>query len=194
MGVYYTYAFTYNSDSPVRHLTSHHQLHRDRRALQLHFYNTGQYVAYDPFLNNTHGTTAFLSRATISNIGTYYQFTTDSSGELTQIQLPYKGYLAYAYTTTTYGNGRSFRELNNRYLSKDGKDADHLRDQPRVVRPATTCTNLLLSKILAASAKVLGLQRQRDSYGLASTYQGRDRFAGGPSNCLSGNTNGARHV
>ena len=50
----------------------------------------------------------FLNQAKITTINTYYQFMTDSSGELTQIQLPYLGYLAYTYGEITYGDGRSF--------------------------------------------------------------------------------------
>ena len=187
-GVYYTYAFTYNNDSPVRHLTSI----ANSIGTGEHYsftYNTGQ-TLYDPFLNNTHGTTAFLSRATISNIGTYYQFTTDSSGELTQIQLPYKGYLAYAYTTTTYGNGRSFRELNNRYLSKDGSTQttyaiSHESSPGYDVHQLTA-----IEDPGGVGEKYWAFNGSGTYEGLASTYQGRDRSAGGPSNCLSGNTNG----
>src|SRR5262249_11581916 len=65
-------------------------------------------------------TTSTLSQVTVSNIGTYHQFSYDSSGELTHIQLPYRGYLAYDYSTMTYSNGRSYREVLRRYLSKDG--------------------------------------------------------------------------
>ena len=37
----------------------------------------------------------------------------------------------------------------------------------------------------------MGLQLQRFLRGLTTTYQGRDRNAGGPGNCLSGNTTGS---
>jgi hypothetical protein len=39
---------------------------------------------------------------------------------MTQALLPYKGYLAYDYTTTNYSSSRSYREVQHRYLSKDG--------------------------------------------------------------------------
>ena len=57
---------------------------------------------------------------TVTGIGTYHEFTYNGSGELTQILLPYKGYLAYDYTTTNYSNNLSYREVVHRYLSKDG--------------------------------------------------------------------------
>jgi YD repeat-containing protein len=36
------------------------------------------------------------------------------------VTLPYGGYLGYDYTTTTYLNGLSYRDVAHRYLSKDG--------------------------------------------------------------------------
>lgn len=116
---YATYTFTYNTDS-VPHLTAiASQIGSgENYAFQ---YTTGV-TRYSPFNNQAYGTgtTATLNRATISNIGTYYQFQYDAAIEMTRLTLPYKGYLAYDYTTTTYSSGRSYREVQRRYLSKDG--------------------------------------------------------------------------
>jgi YD repeat-containing protein len=61
---------------------------------------------------------------TTEGINTTNQFTysSNNSGELTQAILPYGGYLSWAYTNVTYSNssGTTYREVANRYLSKDG--------------------------------------------------------------------------
>lgn len=77
----------------------------------------------DPFVGGSYGSVSELSQVTVSNPGTYHAFTYNGSGEITKIQLPYKGYLAYDYGTTTYsgpGGTKKYREVTNRYLSKDG--------------------------------------------------------------------------
>ncbi|HEY7336733.1 MAG TPA: hypothetical protein VH639_17700 [Bryobacteraceae bacterium] len=58
--------------------------------------------------------TALLSRATVSSIGTYHQFTYDSSAEMTNVQLSYKGALGYTYFTRAYSSGTSYREIASR--------------------------------------------------------------------------------
>ncbi len=112
-----TYTFTYNNDSP-RHLTGITS-NISTGENYTFTYLTGQSL-YSPFNSQSFGTTAFMRRVTINTISTYHEFTYNGSGEITQILLPYKGYLSYDYTTTTYSSGRSYREVLHRNLSKDG--------------------------------------------------------------------------
>ena len=56
---------------------------------------------------------------TITTNSPYHEFSYNGSGELTHI-LPYKGYLAYDYTTANYPSSVKHREVVRRYLSKDG--------------------------------------------------------------------------
>jgi len=113
---YVSYSFTYNKDTPP-HLTS---ISNNIGTGETYSFSYSSQSLYAPFNGASYGTVTALQTATASNIGTYHQFTYDSSGELTQALLPYKGYLAYDYTTTTYSSSRSYREVAHRYLSKDG--------------------------------------------------------------------------
>ena len=194
-GNYYTYSFTYNNDSPVRHLTS--ITNTIGTGENYSFSYVDNQTLYDPFQGNTHGTTAFLQTATITNIGTYYQFTTNQYGELTQIQLPYKGTLGYSYVTTTYGDGRSFRELNQRTLSScnaAGQGCEGGSGQYTIAHESTPGYDVhqftTIEDPSGVGEKYWAFNSSGTYEGLASTYQGRDRSAGGPGNCLSGNTNG----
>jgi len=115
---YHTYVFTYNNDTP-RHLTSITNTISTGENYSFS-YLAGQGL-YSPFNNQSYGAVTELSRATVTNIGTYHQFTYASSGELSKIVLPYRGYLRYTYITQSYSsNGRSYRNIFDRFLSKDG--------------------------------------------------------------------------
>jgi len=112
-----TYTFTYNTDSPP-HLTAITGSINSGENYAF-TYLPGQALSA-PFNSQSFGTTAMLQDVTVTTNSTYHEFTYNSSGELTQILLPYKGYLAYDYTTTAYPNGLSYREVVRRRLSKDG--------------------------------------------------------------------------
>lgn len=111
-----TYTFTYNTDSP-RHLTA--ITGAINTGENYHFYLTGQALS-EPFNNQPLGNTVTLQQVEIDANNTHHDFTYNASGELTKVVLPYQGYLRYDYTTTTYPNGLSYREVIRRYLSKDG--------------------------------------------------------------------------
>ncbi|MEQ1948813.1 MAG: RHS repeat-associated core domain-containing protein [Bryobacteraceae bacterium] len=72
----------------------------------------------DPFSGGAYNPTWFVSQ--ISVISGNYSFITNGSGEITRITMPKGGYLGYDYTTTTYSTGRKYREVSQRYLSKNG--------------------------------------------------------------------------
>ena len=114
---YKTYSFTYNSDTPP-HLTGITNTINTGENYSF-TYLTGQSLA-SPFNSQSYGTTAMMRRVTVTGNSTYHEFTYNGSGELTNILLPYKGYLSYDYTTATYSSSRSYREVIRRYLSKDG--------------------------------------------------------------------------
>lgn len=191
----YTYQFHYNSDSPVPHLTSISNTIGTGEAYTFS-YNSNQ-TLYDPFQSQAKGTTAFLSRITL-NIGTYYQFSTNGSGELTQIQLPYKGTLNYNYVTTNYGDGRSFREINLRTLSTCNSLAQGCEagtGQYAISHESSPGWDIhqyaLIEDPGGVGEKYWAFNSSGTYEGLATTYQGRDRGAGGPGNCLSGSTTGS---
>ena len=114
-----TYSFTYDTATPT-HLTAITS-NIGTGENYTFSYLTGQSVC-SPFNGQSCVTTATLRDVTINVTlhNTYHEFTYNGSAELTQILLPYKGYLSYDYTTTTYSSSRSYREVLHRYLSKDG--------------------------------------------------------------------------
>src|SRR5258708_10139439 len=69
-------------------------------------YSTGQTLV-SPLNGQSMGSTAWLNQVNVTAIGTYHQLTFDTSGELTKVLLPYKGYLSYDYTTATNSSGLS---------------------------------------------------------------------------------------
>jgi RHS repeat-associated protein len=112
-----TYSFTYNSDSPP-HLTS--ITNSISSGENYSFSYSENQTLYSPFSGASYGTAALLSSATISNIGTPYQFTYDGSAEITLITFPYKGKFGYAYSTVAYPSGKSYRSFNSRYWQSNG--------------------------------------------------------------------------
>ena len=95
-----TYTFTYNTDT-TPHLTTIANSILTGEAYTFSY--TGGQTLVSPFNGQSMGSTAWLNRVTVTNTGTYHQFTFNSSGEMTQILLPYKGYLSYDYTTAIDG-------------------------------------------------------------------------------------------
>ncbi len=112
-----SYSFAYNTDTPP-HLTG--ITSNINTGENYSFTYLSAQALYSPFNSQSFGTTALMRQVTITSNSTYYQLTYNGSGEMTQILLPYKGYLSYDYTTTTYSSSRSYREVIHRYLSKDG--------------------------------------------------------------------------
>jgi hypothetical protein len=112
-----TYTFTYNTDTP-RHLTAITSNVGTGENYSF-TYLTGQSVC-SPFNGQSCVSTNVMRRVTITTNSTYHELSYNGSGELTQILLPYKGYLSYDYTTAAYSSSRSYREVIRRYLSKDG--------------------------------------------------------------------------
>ena len=111
-----TYQLSYTGSSPP-HLSGISNSIGSGETYTLSFL-TGQ-TLISPFASPPPSTTtAFLSSLAV--IAGTYTFVHNGSGELTKITLPYGGYLAYDYGTTTYSSGLSYREVTNRYLSKDG--------------------------------------------------------------------------
>ena len=111
-----TYGFNYNNANSPPTLTSITSSINDGMGLG-GTYLTNQALAA-PYSHTSFGTTTLAN--TFSTISGTYTFTHNGSGELTRIGLPYGGYLAYDYGNATYSSGYSYREVTNRYLSKDG--------------------------------------------------------------------------
>ena len=113
------YTFTYNSDSPP-HLTAIRNNVQTGEAYN--FTYSSQSIA-SPFNSQSFGTAAVLASSAANTLNLTTSFTYDGSAELTKIILPYGGYLAYNYTTTTYTSGISYREVQQRHLASDGTGA-----------------------------------------------------------------------
>ena len=132
-------------------------------------------------MNGSFGSVKELYQATVTNIGTYHQFTYNSSGEMTKIQLPYKGYLAYDYLTTTYSGPsgtKSYREVQHRYLSKDGSTQTTYPFTKDVNPSADVHSYAILDDPGGIGEKYWAFSTTGTYEGLATQYQGRDRSSG----------------
>jgi RHS repeat-associated protein len=112
-----TYVFNYTTDAQP-HLTNITNTIETAEGYDFTFL-TNQ-TLLDPFAGQTAIGTSLLSNMAIDGLNLSYGLTYDSSGELTQATLPYSGHLRWTYTGFTYQGQRSLREVQNRYLSKDG--------------------------------------------------------------------------
>ncbi|HEV8414572.1 MAG TPA: RHS repeat-associated core domain-containing protein [Bryobacteraceae bacterium] len=112
-----TYVFNYNADSPP-HLTGMNVYVPTGENYTFN-YSPNQSLS-SPFDSTSYGTVTMLQSVVVIANNTDQEFTYNAFGELTQVVLPYKGYLAYDYSTTTYANNLSYREVVHRRLSKDG--------------------------------------------------------------------------
>jgi len=113
-----TYTFTYSTD-PIPHLTN----------IDSPFSGIGSwgltYLTNQP-LNSpfsppvAFGTTTLLSTANKASDGLppfQFQYGSNGSGELTQVTTTRGGILAWGYRNFTYTGSRTFREVQNRYLT-----------------------------------------------------------------------------
>ncbi|MBV8844418.1 MAG: hypothetical protein JO307_16545, partial [Bryobacterales bacterium] len=179
-GSYYTYAFTYNNDSP-RHLTSITNTISTGENYSFS-YILGQSLL-SPFNSQSYGVAAQLQTATVTNVGTSHQFAYATSGEITRIQLPYQaspghyGYMAYDYGSTAYqSNSTTYREIRDRYISPDGTSASqlaynfsHESNSPSGYVHQYT----VVSDASGNSDKLYYFWQSGAALGLVSTYYGR---------------------
>jgi hypothetical protein len=128
-----------------------------------------------PFDGSSQGTTKFLS--SISTPSGNVSFTTNSSGEITRITLPGGGYLGYDYATTTYPSGKKYREVSNRYLSKDGSTQTTYQFIHETSVSAETHSQTYLCDPGGVGQKFWALSTSGTYNGLATQYQGRHRTA-----------------
>jgi RHS repeat-associated protein len=121
----YTYAFTYNTDS-IPHLTGISNLIQTSENYTFTYTaNVPLYSPYPPF-NAAAGYNywSFLQNVTTNGVNLTTRFAYDATlpsgttGELTQVTLPYNGHLRWEYTSRTLSGSRTVREVANRYLLK----------------------------------------------------------------------------
>jgi len=118
---YATYVFYYTtfSGDAIPHLTT---IINYIGTSEAYAFSYAAVALTSPFGGSSVGNTRLLTSATTSGINTSNEFTysSNNSGELTQAVLPYGGYLSWTYDSVTYSSGVTYREVSNRYLSKDG--------------------------------------------------------------------------
>jgi YD repeat-containing protein len=118
-GPHQTYTFTYNSD-PIPHLIGIANWIQTGEAFTF-TYAVNQPLS-SPFSSTAYANTTLLQSvlSTSTNIKHSFEFA-GGFGELSRVILPYGGYIRWAYQPFTFANGTiTIREVQNRYLSKDG--------------------------------------------------------------------------
>ncbi len=185
-GAYSTYQFAYNSD-PIPHLTS---IANSIGTGEAYTFTYSGFTLVDPFTSTSFGSYTQLAGMSLTNDSpANYQMTTDTSGELTKAVLIYGGYIKWNYSSTGYDSSTVYQmEVSSRILSKDGtmgsETTYNFGHESPGANSAHSFTTIEDPGLVGEKYWGFGIN------GLASTYQGRDRAAGGPGNCLSGSANG----
>jgi RHS repeat-associated protein len=110
-----TYTLTYNTD-PIPHLAS---IANSISTPETWTFTTQTYSLNSPFTpTKSYGQSVVLMSMTNTAVSTSRTFTYDTAGagELIETTMPDGGNLQWAYTPFTYSNGRTYREVQNRYL------------------------------------------------------------------------------
>ena len=163
-----TYGFNYNNANSPPTLTSITSSINDGMGLGA-TYLTNQALAA-PFSGASFGTTTLAN--TFSTISGTYTFTHNGSGELTRIGLPYGGYLAYDYGNATYSSGYSYREVTNRYLSKDGSTQTTYTFSHEPTLGPDVHAYTIINDPGGLGQKEWAIFHERINEGLATWYQG----------------------
>ena len=117
------FSFWYTTESgvtPAKHLTSVTNSVNTAEAYTLNYNPVTLQAPFSPY--TSYGSTEMLSSVVTTGLGQQYSFSYDSdnSGALAYAYLPYGGYLRWVYNNVTYNTGATFRQVQTRYLSKDG--------------------------------------------------------------------------
>jgi YD repeat-containing protein len=110
-----TYTFSYNTDT-IPHLTS---ITNSISTPEAWTFTTQAYSLNSPFTpSGSYGQAVVLVSMTNTPLGTSRSFSYDAAGagELIETTMPDGGNLQWTYTPFTYSNGRTYREVQNRYL------------------------------------------------------------------------------
>ncbi len=118
----YTYTFIYGGDPQSPRLV---WIRNNIGTSETHllYYETRPLCS--PFTQECYGNTQVLSRvesAPAYNLPHQFQYDSGAGSgpaELTRVTFPRGGYLRWVHQTYTYPNGRSFREVVQRYLAAD---------------------------------------------------------------------------
>src|SRR5262249_17035018 len=78
------------------------------------FTTGGLQAPFSPY--PSYGTTTYMWEMTLAD-GSRYQFSNDAYGEITDVMFPTGGHVAWNYQNVSYGNGRTKREVYQRYLN-----------------------------------------------------------------------------
>jgi RHS repeat-associated protein len=176
-GTYATYVFYYTtfSGDAIPHLTTIINYIGTSEAYTFSY--TGVALT-SPFGGSSVGNARLLTTAETSGISTTYQFSysSNNSGELTQAVLPFGGYLAWAYDSVTYSSGITYREVSNRYLSKDGSSTTATYAFSHESTPGPNVRQYtILEDPSGVGEKCWAFGQSGVTLGLLTSYQGRSR-------------------
>jgi len=105
----YTYSFSYSSGFSISNTIG---------SGENYSFGFSTLALTSPFDAASFGSVNVLTAATL--IPGNFTFQYNNFGEMTRATLPQGGYLGYDYGTIVYSSGRNYREVTQRYLSKDG--------------------------------------------------------------------------
>jgi hypothetical protein len=99
-GVYRTYKFTYDriTNPQLPHLSAITNLIGTPEGYT--FTASAQQSLVDPFASSSFGQTQVLQNVALTGLNLSYTIQQDSTGALTQVTLPYGGYIGWQYTVS----------------------------------------------------------------------------------------------
>ena len=166
---YSTYTFTFNTVNSAPHLQ---QIANTIGTAEGYTFSIASQSLQDPINFISYPTTTALNTITTSGIGTQYNFTYDGSGEMTEVVLPYRGYIKWIYSSMIYSSGLTQREVLTRKLSKDGStETIYSFFHESSASTIHQCT--ILDDPGNVGEKYWGFNTSGTYLGLVSEYQGR---------------------
>jgi YD repeat-containing protein len=122
----YSYAFTYNADAIPHLMGISNTISTSENYAFSYTANVPLYSPFPPFsdVGGGYDYWSFLQSITTNGVNLTTRFAYDAtlargtSGELTQVTLPYNGHLRWDYIGRTLSGPRTVREVANRYLLK----------------------------------------------------------------------------
>ena len=172
---YYTFSYSYDAAAtPHYHLAS---ITNSNGTAEKYTFTYGNQTLQAPFSPYTsYGTTKILGTVSVTGLGMQTSFTYDgdNSAGLSYVYLGYGGYLHWTYGNVTYTGGITYREVQSRYLSKDGTSST-LYGFSHEATPGTIHQYTIIDDPGGVGEKYWSFSQTGANTGMVGQFQGRQR-------------------
>ena len=121
-----TYEFSYDLSSPTSVLPHLTGITTVIGTDEGYTFSYASETLQSPFASTSYGSEKFLQSLTnYNNLTTQLSYTTDNSGDLAKVTMPYGGYLRWVYINGIHPASRTQMEVSGRYLPKAGGESTY---------------------------------------------------------------------